>query len=210
MTDPVRRVSCGAAAWGSRARRAGQWASLGAHPAHVCASGDLPAAGRASRGREVPGRQQDPPRPASGAPPPSLPAAPRSAGSTVLKGCLEKQALRGERRGSDLRSGGRKIKGPHRALPTGSAWESPSALTRRPSELSGPQRPDLGRRTGVRTSSPPGAEEEGSQAGTGRRAGGGAARVLGHRVPVPACPASGTRSSAWRRSFTLHGHAPER
>ena len=143
-------------------------------------------------------------------PPPSLPAAPCLAGSTVLKGCLEKQALRGERRGSDLRSGGGRSKDPHRALPTGSARESPSVLTWRPSKLSGPQRLDLGQRTGVRTSSPPGAEEEGSQAGTGRRAGGGAARVLGHRVPVPACPASGTCSSAWGRSFTLHGHAPER
>lgn len=114
MADPVRRVSCGAAAWGGRARRAGRWASPGACPAHVCASRGLPAAGRAARGREVPGRRQDPPRPVSGDPTAALPAGcPALSRCTVLKGCLEKQPLRGERRGSDLRSGGEKSKDPH-------------------------------------------------------------------------------------------------
>lgn len=178
-TDPVRRVSSGAAAWGGPAGLGGG-----------CPGGACPeACGRQGcEGKGGAGAPAGPPPPyvrrPSAWPPCRLPGARPSAQAS---GCLEKQALRGEQRGSDLRSGGGRSKDPPRGPSHGVSPGKPLRLHLVPFRAlrTAEARPGV-EDGGEDSPSPLRAEEAESQAGPGRRAGGGAARVLGHRSP-PLC-----------------------
>lgn len=175
-TDPVRRVSSGAAAWGGPAGLGG------GRPGGACPA----ACGRQGcEGKGGAGAPAGPAPPYVGGPLPGLPAGcPALAVSTGLRGCLEEQALRGERRGSDLRSGGGRSNDPPRGPSHGVSPGKPLRLHLVPFRALRTAEARLGVEDGGEDSpSPLRAEEAESRAGTGRRAGGGAARVLGHRSP---------------------------
>lgn len=137
-----------------------------AHGARRCVSPGLWPGGRRGEGRRWGAGRTRPALCPEALRPASLSAAPRSAIGTVLMGCLEKQALRGGWRGSDLRSGGGRSKDPPRGPSHGVSPGKPLHPHPAPFRPLRTAEARLGAEDGGEDlPSPLGAEETGSRAG---------------------------------------------